>query len=157
MARFALARSLFAVGCIALLLVAAGHGQITDVTNSTSTPIPGAGHDYIKLLNETVNPANGSASIRIQAPTPPGRRLSLPFAFAYDSNGTWHVQSDGLGDPEWWGNAAYLSRVGWSYSVPMVSNVWVQEPVPGHGGNAYTSTTTYFKMKRADDTHSMWL
>ena len=30
--------------------------QITNVTNSTSTPIPGAGHDYIKMLSETVEP-----------------------------------------------------------------------------------------------------
>jgi len=36
--------------------------QITNVTNQTSTPIPGAGHDYIHMLNETVNPANGSVS-----------------------------------------------------------------------------------------------
>ena len=39
-------------------------GQITSVTNQTSTPIQGAGHDYIKMLSETVNPSNGSASIR---------------------------------------------------------------------------------------------
>lgn len=67
------------------LLTAAASGQITDVTNVTSTPIPGRGHDYIKLLSETVSPANGAVSLRIQVPTPPGRRLSLPFAFAYDS------------------------------------------------------------------------
>ena len=31
------------------------------------------GHDYIKMLSETVNLANGSLSIRIQAPMPKGR------------------------------------------------------------------------------------
>ena len=54
-----------AVGCIAAFLVSTAHGQVTNVTNATSTPIPGAGHDYIKMLSETVNPSNGSVSIRI--------------------------------------------------------------------------------------------
>ncbi len=45
----------------ALLLVIPGvvFGQITNVTNDQSRPIPGAGHDYIKLFSETVNPATG--------------------------------------------------------------------------------------------------
>jgi hypothetical protein len=30
--------------------------QITNVTNDQATPIPGVGHDYIKMLNETVSP-----------------------------------------------------------------------------------------------------
>ena len=77
----------FAVGTLLLCLKGAAIGQITDVTNVTSTPIPGAGHDYVKLLSDTVNPSNGSVSLRIQVPTLPGRRLSLPFAYAYDSNG----------------------------------------------------------------------
>ncbi len=43
----------------------AAHGQITKVTNDQSTPIPGAGHNYIKLLSETVNPSNGSVSLSL--------------------------------------------------------------------------------------------
>ena len=42
------------------LLASLAFAQITNVTNDTSTPIPGAGHDYVKLLSQTVNPANGS-------------------------------------------------------------------------------------------------
>lgn len=45
-------------------------GQINELSNATTTPIPGAGHDYIRLLDETVNPANGSVSLRINLGTP---------------------------------------------------------------------------------------
>lgn len=62
--------------------------QITDVTNITSTPIPGVGHDYLHDLNEIVNPANGSLSVRIAAPTPHERGMNFPiYAFTYDSDG----------------------------------------------------------------------
>lgn len=103
--------------------------QITDVTNSTSTPIPGAGHDYIKMLSESVNPANGSISLRLQVPTPTGRKLALPFSFAYDSSGvqfpgasndlntesTFNAwMTDGYRDP--------LRFGGWGYTVPYVTS-----------------------------------
>ena len=113
----------------AFLLVPSAQCQVLNVGDDTSTPIPGAGHDYIKMLSETVNPANGSVSIRIQAPTPTGRGISLPFSFAYDSNGAQHLTSDGHGLAEWWDNSAYLSQGGWSYSMPMLSNVRVAVPL----------------------------
>lgn len=59
------------------LLVPASEAQITNVTNDTATPVEGAGHNYIKLLSETVNPASGSLSLRIQLPVP--RPAALPF------------------------------------------------------------------------------
>src|SRR3984885_11332984 len=66
----------------------AAAGQISDVTNVTSTPIPGVGHDYLHDMNEIVNPANGSVSIRIAAPTPHERGMNFPiYAYTYDSNG----------------------------------------------------------------------
>lgn len=118
---------LLPIGFLALALCASG--QILNVGDNTSTPIPGAGHDYIKMLSETVNPANGSISIRIQTPTPEGRGISLPFSFAYDSNGAQHLASTGVGLTEWWDNSAYLSQGGWSYSMPMLSNVRVAVPL----------------------------
>jgi hypothetical protein len=63
--------------------------QTTQINDTTSTPIEGAGHDYIHFLSETVNPANGSLSLRIQAPMPKGRGISIPFSFAYDSNSVY--------------------------------------------------------------------
>lgn len=78
----------FASGLIALtVLMIPVSAQVPNVDNFTSTPIPGAGHDYIHLLSETVNPANGSLSSRIQIPLPGGRGPSLPLSFSYDSDG----------------------------------------------------------------------
>src|SRR5216684_798697 len=71
--------------------------QIPSTSDTTSTPVPGAGHDYIHAPVETVNPANGSISIRIPAIMPPGRGISLPFTFAYDSNGVAYLGTNTTG------------------------------------------------------------
>jgi len=42
----------FVVSTIFLTQGFVASAQIENVTNSTSTPIPGAGHDYIKMLSE---------------------------------------------------------------------------------------------------------
>jgi len=42
--------------------------QTSSISNDQATPIPGAGHDYIKMLNETVNPANGQVTLHFDAP-----------------------------------------------------------------------------------------
>jgi hypothetical protein len=70
-----------------LLLALSAQAQITQIDDSSSTPLPGAGHDYMHMLSETVNPANGSVSMRIQVPVPKGRGLTVPFSFDYDTNG----------------------------------------------------------------------
>lgn len=102
------------------LLASLAFAQITNVTNDTSTPIPGAGHDYVKLLSETVNPANGSVSIRIQVPVPEGRGITIPFSFAYDSNGVQHLAM--TSNALWWEtNGSFMSNGGWSYAVPMLT------------------------------------
>jgi len=118
-----LARSLVVL-CVVLLVVSATHAQITNVTDDTSTPIEGAGHDYIKMLSETVNPANGSVSLRIQVPTPKGRGITIPFSFAYDSNSVHHLipaYYPNYGQALWTSNIGYLSQGGWHYSVPIAS------------------------------------
>ncbi len=100
---------------ITLIISSTAFGQISNVNNATSTPLPGAGHDYIQMLSETVNPANGSVSLRINVPIPPGRQLALPFAFAYDSNGFRTFAGAG-------GFALSLNQNtttgGWSYVTP---------------------------------------
>lgn len=50
---------------IAILLVSTIQAQIAKLTDHTFTPFPGAGHDYIKMLSETVNPANSSIGSHI--------------------------------------------------------------------------------------------
>ena len=106
--------------------------QITNVTNDQTVPVPGAGHNYIKMVNETVNPASGSVSIRIGVPVPPGRRLSLPFAFTYDSNGVHHPDSSANGVMGWISDTTFLSEGGWSYSVPLLSVVPLTRTYTSH-------------------------
>src|ERR1700687_2718403 len=91
------------LGLVFSLTVSVTCSQITNVTNDQSTPIPGVGHDYIKLLSETVNPANGSVSLRLSVPVPKGRGLSIPFGFAYDSlNRISTAQSSALSGSDCW-------------------------------------------------------
>ncbi|MFZ0732888.1 MAG: hypothetical protein WAM79_11235 [Candidatus Sulfotelmatobacter sp.] len=84
-----------------LLLVANAVAQMPISTSTTSTPIPGVGHDYLGVLAETVNPANGSLSIRIGTPMPPARGMTVPFYFAYDSTGVSYVGNNSGGTLAW--------------------------------------------------------
>ena len=43
------------------------------------------------MFGETVNPANGSLSLRIDLPTPKGRGLDIPFSILYSSSGVQRV------------------------------------------------------------------
>ena len=71
-----------------LSIPAFSQNQLLVIDNATMTPTPGVGHNYIQDLDETVNPANGSVSIRIAAPTPIERGLNQPvYAYMYDTAG----------------------------------------------------------------------
>jgi RHS repeat-associated protein len=108
--------------------------QAVSLSDAVSRPIPGAGHDYIHQLSETVNPANGSLSIKIDLPSPKGRGLTLPVAITYDSGDVHNFLSWGPGvgsvDPTVGTAAAlYYSNLsnraqyghGWSDNLPYVS------------------------------------
>jgi hypothetical protein len=107
-----------------LLLITAPFlfSQITQVTDDQTTPIAGAGHNYIQSANETVNPANGSVSFRLDAGAPKNRGLTLPFIFAYDSNGAVHAvpKYPSPQQASWTSNNGF-GYGGWSYSMPMLS------------------------------------
>lgn len=90
-----LRRTVLAVMCV-LFIGAFASAQITSVTSDQAPPIPGVGHDYIGLINETVSPSNGALSIRINLATPGGRGISLPFSIGYDSNAAHHILGDAL-------------------------------------------------------------
>ena len=128
MARFVYVSLLrcLAVCLLAVLAVVPAHAQVTKVSDDVSTPIEGAGHDYIHELSETVNPANGSLSVRIQVPVPKGRGFTIPFSFNYDSNTIHHLvpQENLPGWAEWVSNLGYVSGGGWSYGVPVASATW---------------------------------
>jgi YD repeat-containing protein len=71
------------------------------------------------MLAETVNPANGSVSLRIDTPTTKGRGITLPFSFAYDSNGVNHLAPGGINaGPA--SDVSYASQGGWAYSIPLI-------------------------------------
>ena len=144
---------------LASLLSRSLSAQIANVNGSTSTPVPGAGHDYLHLLSETVDPATGAVSVRVQVPTPAGRGLSLPFAFAYDSNGV-HVATDNGQATKtafWSTNASFLGTSGWSYAVPTSSNLSGQTPeTPPHSGQCLYSTNYLFQ-DQSGGRHSLGL
>jgi hypothetical protein len=134
--------------CSILLLPGFALSQITNVTDDQSTPTAGAPHDYIKMLNETVNPANGSVSIRINVPVPKSRGITLPFSFSYDSNGVDHlVPTNTKGTPiVWAANSTFLSQGGWSYSLPLVNQIletryWPDPPYPDQPCNFFDDYT----------------
>jgi len=54
-----------AVFCISSILASQAFAQIPQPSDTTSVPIPGAGHDISAAPSITVNPANGSFSIHI--------------------------------------------------------------------------------------------
>jgi RHS repeat-associated protein len=103
----------------ALLFVSlTSQAQVTNVSDVEATPLPGAGHNYTGILNETVNPQNGSLSVRIEVPMPAGRKLTVPFAFAYDSNGAiqlLNLENQGPKMP-------YLFSTGWTYTAPVMNS-----------------------------------
>ena len=140
------ARLAHALVLISLLSVASpSRAQITSSTGSGATPTEGVGHDYIKMLNESVNPANGAVSIRIQLPTPPGRRLSLPFSFNYDSNATYTPQGLGNGGAGYMEpTQQYLLQGGWSYGLPVGSNMQVSQTQTGFP-TCYATTAYMFQ------------
>jgi hypothetical protein len=106
---------------VTFLLAVASHAQITDISNSTSVPIPGAGHNYIQLLSETVDPANGSLSLRLAVPVPHGRGLTIPFSVGYDSQGVFTVLPYASGPSLKGSSNDYLTNGGWSYTIPRLS------------------------------------
>jgi len=107
----------------------ASWSQISDVTESTSVPIPGAGHNYLGMLNETVDPAGGSVSLRIGTAASPGRGLTLPFSFAYDTNGVHFAYAPGAA-ATWHSNLSYFAQGGWAYSMPLLGSITVEYQDP---------------------------
>jgi RHS repeat-associated protein len=147
MSRARLAALLFTFISISLL-IPASRAQVTNVTNDTSTPVEGAGHDYIHLLSETVNPATGSISLSIQLPVPKSRGFTVPFSLTYDSNSVHHLVASyypQYGVDNWASNTGYLSQGGWSYSIPQLNiGEWTQTTGVNSGFNGSQPIYTYY-------------
>jgi len=111
------------LGAMAVAAAASAHAQAPSVTYSTFTPTPGVGHDYVGMLAETVNPANGSVSVRINLPVPsPGRGPTIPFGFGYDSNYAFVVPGV-PGQASWAIPSTPWSKGGWSFLVATLSEI----------------------------------
>jgi hypothetical protein len=87
------------------------------------------------MLSETVNPANGSVSLRIQLPTPAGRGLNFPFAVTYDSGKVHHFASSQTGYGGWIGDFS-ASTGGWGNTMPLLSYQTRNISIPGSEGGA---------------------
>ena len=130
-----------AVGCIAAFLVSTAHGQITNVANDTITPIEGVGHDYIKMMSETVNPANGGLNIHIDMPVAKSRGLTVPFSITYDSNNVHHLNPgvyNSWGTVGWYANSSLLGQGGWTFALPYARvTSWTENVavLTGYGSN----------------------
>src|SRR5690348_1069154 len=133
--------------------------QIPQRSNTTSTPVPDAGHNYIKSPIETINPANGSVSIRIGTKMPPDRGISLPFSFAYDSNGSYYLGTIGAGGVGVRTTTSWASQGGWSYSIPMLSVgriTWTWQDAGGHTQQCHAAVN-YVYQDPLGNRHNLFL
>lgn len=97
--------------------------QAPVVENLSAPPLPNAAHDYIRMLNETVDPMSGAVNLRINIPAPKGRGINLPFAVTYNSNQTLVIQPD-PNTGVWWvpRTIESLAVGGWAMALPQLSD-----------------------------------
>jgi RHS repeat-associated protein len=139
MARFSILVSLGCVVGFCLLVIApAAQGQVTAPSDFVQAPIPGAGHDYINLLSETVNPADGSVNLDFKLPTPEGRGVSFPFSLTYNSGSLLHFANFALNQSGFVPNTPWSSA--WSTSLPYLSFTNTTIGIPYGSGDCYYST-----------------
>ncbi|HWZ99533.1 MAG TPA: RHS repeat-associated core domain-containing protein [Candidatus Dormibacteraeota bacterium] len=144
MSVFRFIRQFFMIALFIPFTVSYSEAQITGVTNDQATPIPGVGHDYVKMLSETVQPSNGQLSIRIDVPTRPGRGITVPFAYIYNSAGLHHMVATGNGHFLWVSDVADNQGQGWSTSSPTLSAIKRTQNTNFPGPPPYTASCVYF-------------
>jgi len=151
---------LLLIPTIAILLAHLALAQVTQITDATAPPVQGSGHNYIGMLNESVNPTTGALTIHIDLPVAPGRKLTIPFAVEYNSGRAWFLarkagyaqqclDHSGRFCPHPQGYAANsaadgnLTRGGWSSSFPEVSfslsNQYPYGSGPGYPCQVYSA------------------
>jgi RHS repeat-associated protein len=120
---------ILAANAFVLLTVPSLRAQVTNVDSTINIavgPSPGSGHDYIKMLNETVNPVNGSVSLRVEAPVPKQRGdVNFPYyIFGYDSGGVSLPQAT-----VYW--PAGSLQISWTDSSLLPNNSTITGLLPG--------------------------
>jgi len=144
-----------------LLLIPAAWAQLPSASDTTSPPTAGVGHDYIHAPVETVNPANGSVSVRIPVRVPSGRELTIPLSIAYDSSGAFYYGvQPGSSNP----NYATITNVpfsqgGWSYTFPLLTYTKIGWIVQSSDGKNLTcsGTTSYVFQDPTGNRHNLGL
>lgn len=148
----------FTLACLVSFFGLSAQAQIANVTGSTITPTPGTGHDYIGMLNETVDPASGNLSLRFNIPVPRGRGLTIPFAFTYDSNGSFPQPKQGAPGVLEWSSSKGVFPGAWSNTLPQLSASLLQYAAPGNYPPVYCyASTGYMFTDPAGGKHALGL
>lgn len=113
--------------------------QVVSPADIAQKPISGAGHDYIHMLEETVNPADGSVSLDIKVPMPAGRGISLPFSLTYNSAAIFHFYANQPGQAGFVPSGPLFSY-GWGTSLPFLGFTSSSIAIPFYSGNCFFST-----------------
>ena len=102
------------------------------ISGETATPIPGVGHDYINLLNETVDPSSGTVNIHIVIPMPKSRGITLPFSINYSSTAAFQLNPVGnqLELISFCNSGFYGSPCGWNFGVLLPERFRLARPFP---------------------------
>jgi len=142
-------RALLAMAAIvAICICLTGRDLVAQTVNlgdDVARPIAGAGHDYIKGLSETVDPANGTLMIKIDLPVPASRGFTIPFSVTYNSGEVFRFTSymPGCGgfDAAPCSSTAALPRVlnGWSDTFPYTETSDSIVPLPPYSPTNQTN------------------
>jgi RHS repeat-associated protein len=125
------------------------YGQMSVPAPDVARPVAGVGHDYMKMLAETVNPSNGSLSIKIDLPTPKGRGLTIPYSVVYNSGAVHHIISTMPGVAHYSpGSLTEETQGGWGNTLPYVSasfwNVTANDQPYGQGTCLQSSNYVFY-------------
>jgi hypothetical protein len=121
------------------------NAQVPDPSIVAMAPIPNAGHEYIGMAAETVNPQDGSLTIDLPLQTPQGRLLNFPFGLHYGSYELFQPTTVTSPSITWYPvqTAAY-ENYGWSYLLPTYSAIaYTVESNPNPNPPFPNNTTEY--------------
>ena len=146
------------VAILLLVLVRVAAGQLTSIGNDVARPVTGRGHDYINMLSETVNPANGSVNINIQLPTPQARGLSLPVSLLYNSGSVHRFASGAAGGGQMIQDASSITSSGWGDSLPYASASFMTIPLNNPEADVFCQfSSSYVFYGPSGDSHMLGL
>jgi RHS repeat-associated protein len=107
---------------VAISLSGSLYSQVPDPTFSAEAPVAGAGHHYIGVGAETVNPADGTLTFDLPLEPPNGRQVSMKFGLRFSGNEQEFLSNQGQSNILWW---TWIQdptqRGGWTYELPSLA------------------------------------